>query len=116
MATKTKFQPSTSEYALQYSEEQVAWLDEAYKTIIRLLKKSPEFHVNDFNAAFKGGEFPVADDLWYSPTDSRVLGQVYRQIANEGAMTNSGYAKKVTGASYYRPVWTSNLYAAKVAA
>lgn len=96
-----------------YTPEQKAWLGDAYKTIVRILKRQATFHVDDFWKSFKGGEYPRAHSF---DLDSRVLGYVFRQVAKDGHMSVTEYAKKVTykkNASYYRPIWSSNLFVPK---
>ena len=90
--------------------EQQAWLKKAYKTIVRILKKQPTFHVNDF---WKATKEPFPADR-YTP-DARVLGAVFRQVAREGLMVNESpdTARRVytdgkpTGT--FKPVYTSRI-------
>ena len=101
-----------SDAGFDYNDEQNAWLQRSYKMIIKILKKQDTLHVDDFWKAMKEDTFPVSESI----RDSRILGAVFRQIAREGHMSNTGYAKRVTHtkANYYRPVWSSNLRVAKV--
>lgn len=110
-STKMRFTPTPDQ---TLTSEQVEWMSDAYKTILRVLKKKSTYHVNDFWTLFKGGDFPRGGPN--DRRDNRMLAHVTRQVINDGHMINPddnlGYRVikdgKRTGT--FKPRFNSRLY------